>query len=159
MIKFLMTVFLLISSQLVFAHSLKLKVALSPAGSFEAENAKLRGNIKVEGEKYSAEELWLKVDDFKTGIDLRDEHFKKHLGLEKSPKITLKKIVAENAQGTGLLSVNGVEKNIHFSLKKISDKKIQANFTVKNSDFKLPSANYMGVGVEDDVVVEAVIDL
>lgn len=157
--KVLITVFLLISSQLVLAHSIKLKVTLSPAGSFEAENVKLRGNIKVEGEKYSAEELWLKVDDFKTGIDLRDEHFKKHLGLEKTPKITMKKIVAENAQGSGLLNVNGVDKTINFSLKKISDKKLQANFTVKNSEFKLPSANYMGVGVEDDVVVEAVIDL
>lgn len=157
--KLIFTTFLFLGFQFSFAHSLKLKVALSPAGSFEAENVKLRGTVKVEGEKYSAAELWLKVDDFKTGIDLRDEHFKKHLGLEKTPKITMKNIVAENGQGSGLLSVNGVEKTVAFTYKKESDKKLRAEFKLKNSDFKLPAANYMGVGVEDEVNLETVIDL
>ena len=94
-----------------------------------------------------------KVDDFKTGIDLRDEHFKKHLGLEKTPKITMKNISAENGTGTGTLSVNGVEKTVQFTYKKESEKKLRAEFKVKNADFKLPSANYMGVGVEDEVTV------
>lgn len=157
--KMMFTVFLIAGIQFTHAHTLKLKISLSPAGSFEAENGKLRGTVKVEGEKYSAAELWLKVDDFKTGIDLRDEHLKKHLGLEKTPKITMKNISAENGTGTGTLSVNGVEKSVQFTYKKETEKKLRAEFKVKNSDFKLPSANYMGVGVEDEVHVETVIDL
>ena len=141
------------------AHELQVSVTLSPAGNFEAKNAKLRGEIKNEGGKYLASQLWLKVDDFKTGIDLRDEHFKKHFNMVKNPKITMSNIIAENGTGKGILNVNGVDKAISFTYKKESEKKIIATIKLKNSDFKLPEANYMGIGVNDDVEVIATLDL
>lgn len=141
------------------AHELQVNVTLTPAGNFEAKNAKLRGEVKVEGTKYTAEQLWLKTDDFKTGIDLRDEHFKKHLNLSKFPKITFSKIVAENGSGSGMLAVNGQEKKVDFTYKVENPKKIIATIKTKNSLFGLPSANYMGIGVNDDVEVIATIEL
>jgi hypothetical protein len=95
----------LLFSTLGFAHEVVVKVSLSPAGSFEAKTSKVRGEIKKEGTKFTAESLTIKVDDLKTGIDLRDEHFKKHLNYEKFPKIVMNKIVAENGKGTGELVV------------------------------------------------------
>lgn len=142
-----------------FAHSLQVNVTLSPAGNFSATNAKLRGEVKSEGNRYSAEQLWLKVDDFKTGIDLRDEHFKKHFNMSKFPKITLSKVVAENGTGSGLLAINGQEKKVDFTYKVENPKKIVATIKTKNSLFGLAAANYMGIGVNDDVEVIATIEL
>lgn len=141
------------------AHELQVNVTLSPAGNFEAKNAKLRGEVKLEGAKYTAEQLWIKTDDFKTGIDLRDEHFKKHLSLAKFPKITFSKVVAENGAGSGMLSVNGQEKKVDFTYKVENPKKLIATIKTKNSLFGLPQANYMGIGVNDDVEVIATIEL
>ncbi len=154
-----LSLLVLLSSFQVLAHELQVNVTLSPAGNFEAKNVKLRGDIKTAGGKYAAEQLWIKIDDFKTGIDLRDEHFKKHFNLQKFPKITLSNILAENGSGKGVLNVNGVDKNVTFNYKKEGDKKIVATFKVKNSDFKLPNANYMGIGVNDDVEIIATMDL
>ncbi len=150
---------LLVISLNLFAHELTVKVALSPAGNFEAKNAKLRGDVKSEGGKYTAEQLWLKIDDFKTGIDLRDEHFKKHFNMAKNPKITMSKIAAENGKGEGELTVNEVTKKIPFTYKVIDPKKIEVVIKLKNSDFKLPAANYMGIGVNDDVEINATLAL
>lgn len=157
--KFVSIIFASVLCLNVYAHELQVNITLSPAGNFEAKNAKLRGEVKVEGTKYTAEQLWLKVDDFKTGIDLRDEHFKKHLNLNKFPKITLSKVVAENGNGSGMLTVNGQEKKVDFSYKVENPKKIVATIKTKNSLFGLPSANYMGIGVNDDVEVIATIEL
>ncbi len=135
------------------------KVSLSPAGSFEAKTSKVRGEIKKEGTKFTAESLSIKVDDLKTGIDLRDEHFKKHLNYEKFPKIVMNKIVAENGKGTGELVVNETTNKVEFSYKNISDKKIEATFKVKASSFKLKEAKYLEIGVDDDVEIVATIDV
>ncbi len=149
----------LLFSTLGFAHEVVVKVSLSPAGSFEAKTSKVRGEIKKEGTKFTAESLTIKVDDLKTGIDLRDEHFKKHLNYEKFPKIVMNKIVAENGKGTGELVVNETTNKVEFSYKNISDKKIEATFKVKASSFKLKEAKYLEIGVDDDVEIVATIDV
>lgn len=143
----------------VEAHQLTVKMALFPASSFEAKSAKLKGDVKKEGNKYTAENLWVKVEELKTDITLRDEHFHKHLQFEKHPKITLTKVVAEGGNGTGTLTVNGIPKPVTFTYKEVSPKKLEALMKVKASDFKLGEAKYMGVGVEDQVEITAVIDL
>ncbi len=143
----------------VSAHEITVKVALSPAGNFEAKSSKVKGEVKKEGTKFSAENLWVKSEELKTGIDLRDEHFHKHLNFEKFPKITLTKISAMDGKGTGTLTVNDVSKAVPFTYKMISPAKMEATFNVKNSDFKLKDASYMGIGVKDDVEIVAIIDV
>jgi len=146
-------------STMSFAHEVVVKVSLSPAGSFEAKTSKVRGEIKKEGTKFIAESLSIKVDDLKTGIDLRDEHFKKHLNYDKFPKIVMNKIVAENGKGTGELVVNDTTNKVEFTYKNVSDKKLEATFKVKASSFKLKEAKYLEIGVDDDVEIVATIDV
>ena len=134
-------------------------MTLSPAGSFEAKTEKLHGEVTQAGGKYSAENLWLKIEDFKTGIDLRDEHFHKHLNFEKNPKANLSKITAENGKGSGTLTVNGVSNKIDFNYKVLNDKKLEAKFKLKPSSFNLKPAKYLEIGVEDEVDAVAIIDV
>lgn len=150
---------LLLCSNTIFANELVVKVTLSPAGSFEAKTAKLKGDVKIAGEKITAEQLWVKTEELKTGVDLRDEHFRKHLNFEKFPKITLSKIEAQNGTGKGNISINDVKQDITFKYKKINPKKLEAEFELIPSKFNLKKAEYMGIGVEDKVVIIATLDI
>lgn len=141
------------------AHEVTVKVALTPAGNFEAKSEKLKGEVKKNGAGFTAENLWVKTDELKTGIDLRDEHFHKHLNSAQLPKITFTQVTAADGKGTGTLSVNDVKKPVPFTYKTLSPNKIEATFTVKPSDFKLKDANYMGIGVKDSVDVVAIIEV
>lgn len=143
----------------VSAHEITVKVALSPAGNFEAKSTKVRGDVKKDGTKFSAENLWVKTEELKTGIDLRDEHFHKHLNFEKFSKITFTNITAADGKGSGTLTVNNITKVVPFTYKMLSAAKLEATINVKNSDFKLKDASYMGIGVKDDVELVAVIDV
>jgi polyisoprenoid-binding protein YceI len=142
-----------------YAHEVTVKVALTPAGSFEAKSSKVKGEVKKNGARFTAENLWVKADELKTGIDLRDEHFHKHLASDKFSKITFTKIIAADGKGTGTLTVDDVKKDVSFTYTMKSPSKLEATINVKNSDFKLKEENYMGIGVNDDVVIVAVIDV
>lgn len=144
---------------LAFAHEVTVKVVLSPAGNFEAKSAKLKGEIKKDGNKFTADNLWVKTEELKTGIDLRDEHFQKHLGFEKFPKISFTKVTAANGLGSGTLTVNDISRIVPFTYKMLTTTKLEAIFSVKNSDFKLKDASYMGIGVKDDVEIVAILDV
>jgi polyisoprenoid-binding protein YceI len=137
----------------IYGNELTVKIALSPAGSFEAKSDKLKGAFKKDGVKYSAENMWIKVEELKTGIDLRDEHFHKHLNFEKFPKITFTNMSAADGKGVGTLTVNNEKKEVAFTYKMKSPKVLEAILKVKASEFKLKKAEYMGIGVSDDVEI------
>ena len=105
-----------------FANEIIVKVSLSPAGSFEAKSLKLKGEVKKIDKKFIADQLWVKTEELKTGIDLRDEHFHKYLNYEKNAKIFFSEVVAENGVGSGNLTVNEVKKNIKFIYLKLVEK-------------------------------------
>lgn len=149
---------MLMASSLM-AHEVTVKVSLSPAGSFEAKSAKVKGEVKKEGNKFTAENLWVKIEELKTGIALRDEHFHKHLNFEKFPKISLTQVSASEGKGSGILSLNDVKKPVSFTYKNVSPTKIEATFKVKASELKLKEAKYMEIGVDDEVEVVANIDV
>ena len=109
-----------------------------------------------------------KLDDFHTGIDMRDEHMKKkYLETEKFPTATLKWTVAggnlndaKEVPFKGTLSLHGIEKPVEGTAKldPSSDKKsvkVDAKFPLKLSDFKIDIPTYMGVTVAEDVDVQA----
>lgn len=108
------------------------------------------------------------LDEFKTGIDLRDEHMKKkYLETEKFPKAVLTWTVPSESVGagkevefTGTLAVHGVERPVKGTAKVESSAggllaKIEATFPLKLSDFKIDIPSYLGVTVAEDVVVRA----
>ncbi|MBC7537569.1 MAG: YceI family protein [Bacteriovorax sp.] len=151
--------FITLFSSLSNASDLSVHMTLSPAGSFDAKTAKLRGDVVKSGDKYTADSLWVKIEDLKTGIDLRDDHFHKHLNFEKFPKISMTNIVAQSGKGSAMLTINGVPNKQDFTYKQINDKKIEAHFNVKPSAYKLKEAKYLEIGVDDDVEVTASMDV
>lgn len=145
---------LLAASLSTFAEEkISIFVSLTPAGSFTAESKKPKGNLIKEKGSFTADKISVSIESFKTGIDLRDEHFWKHLQSSKHPKATVTDLKATGGKGTANLEVNGVKKPIALTyVEKGSE--VQAKFKVKASDYKLPKAEYLGVGVEDTVAIE-----
>lgn len=156
--KKLITLSLLVMSTMVMAENkIVLEVGLFPAGSFQATSLKPKGALKKNGNTFSADKIIVSVESFKTGIDLRDEHFWKHLKSSTQPKITLANLKAQGGKGIASLEVNGVKKPIQINYKEIG-KEVHASFVVKNSDFKLPKVDYLGVGVSNDVKINVVLE-
>lgn len=138
----------------IFAKTeVKVFVSLSPAGSFEAVSEKIKGNVIKKDNTVTADKMWVSIETLKTGIDLRDEHFWKHLNSSNKPKAILTKVKGVNGKAQGVLEVNGVQKPIEISYKE-KDGNLYAQFSVKASAFNLPKAEYLGVGVSDLVKVE-----
>ncbi len=152
--KLTIALFLILSSVFVYAKpQVSIFVTLSPAGSFTAVSEKPKGNLFKQGESFTADKISITIESFKTGIDLRDEHFWKHLNSTKHDKAILTNIKASAGRATADLEVNGVKKPVAISYKVLGEE-IVAAFTAKPSQFGLARAEYLGVGVEDNVKVE-----
>ncbi|MFP5386435.1 MAG: YceI family protein [Bacteriovoracia bacterium] len=145
---------LLFSFMSFAAGKVTLYVTLSPAGSFQAVSNKAKGNVIKQGEILTADKISVSIESFKTGIELRDEHTWKHLKSEKHPKAILTKVKGQGGKATGILEVSGVKKPVDIAYK-VSGKDVDAKFSVKASDFGLAKAEYLGVGVNDVIVIEA----
>lgn len=146
--------FAIMFSSSAFANNVKIFVSLTPAGSFEAISKKLKGNLIRKDGGFSADKLWVSIESFKTGIDLRDEHFWKHLNSTISPKIVMTNVVGHGGKATGTLEVNGVKRPVNMTyIEKSTD--LTTTFNVKASEFGLKKVSYLGVGVEDSIKIEA----
>lgn len=154
-----MTIALLLSSLNVFAEEkITLFVGLTPAGSFSAVSKKPKGNVIKENNIFTADKISVSIESFKTGIDLRDEHFWKHMQSAKQPKATITELKAQGGRGTANLELNGIKKPIVITYVE-KGQEVEAKFKVKASDFSLPKAEYLGVGVDNDVAVEATLPI
>jgi polyisoprenoid-binding protein YceI len=154
--KSILALLLITTSTLCFAEpKVTLFIGLTPAGSFQAVSKKPKGNLLKSGSTFSADKISVSIESLKTGIDLRDEHTWKHMNSAKNPKATLSDLKAEGGKATAKLEVNGVTKPINITyVEKGSE--IEAKFTVKASEFNMPPAKYLGVGVNDEIPVEVV---
>lgn len=140
-------------SVLAADNKVTVHVALTPAGSFQAESTKLKGKLSKKGDTLVADKISVSVESFKTGIDLRDEHFWKHLNpTKKHPRIVLTNLKTSGRQGSGVLEVNGVKQPVKFNFVE-KDGMAESKFKLKASSFNLSKASYMGVGVADEVLV------
>lgn len=155
--KFIVTLCLILSTAAAFAKpKISVFVSLTPAGSFTAVSEKPKGNLFKQGDSFTADKISVTIESLKTGIDLRDEHFWKHLNSTKHDKAILTDLKATNGKATANLEVNGVKKPVAIAYKVVGEE-VQANFAVKASQFGLAKAEYLGVGVEDTVKVEAIL--
>jgi polyisoprenoid-binding protein YceI len=133
-------------------------VELSPIGSFEAKSSKIRGKIEKNSDgSFSAKKITVKVTSLKTGIELRDNHLHKSMLAKKNKKVILTNAKASNGKGTAKLSIRGVTKPIKFTYK---DKggKLDINFSINLNDYKFEDINYKGVGVEEKLKLNVVMD-
>ena len=128
-------------------------VALTPAGSFTAKSDKLTGDVVKTGAEFSASRLSVSIQSFKTGISLRDEHFHKHVNFSKCPNAILTDLKGKDGKATANLEVNCVKKPVTLTYQEKGGE-VVAMMNLKASDFKLPPAKYLGVGVRDDVKAE-----
>ena len=157
----LLLIFITLFSTLSLASDLNILVPLSPAGSFQIEADKIRGKVKkVGGDAYTASKIFVKVDDLKTGMDLRDEHMKaeNRLNEKKYPRIEVTNIKAKGGKGIGVIHIKGKKEKINF-VYKANSKDFTAKFKLDVTKFPLKDLKYLGVGVKGVVAVTAVIPI
>ncbi|MBP6217878.1 MAG: YceI family protein [Oligoflexales bacterium] len=144
--------------------SVEVEVSLSPAGSFTVTSENISGKGIKKGDTISAEKIEVPIDSLKTGIDLRDEHLRKKLTANKKIKsIIATQILAKNNKGTAKISILGHEKPISFEYHELLDgnkkplNQATAEFNLSLKDFEINGISYMGLGVEDEVVLKVTI--
>ncbi|MFO0671607.1 MAG: YceI family protein [Polyangiaceae bacterium] len=105
------------------------------------------------------------IAPIKTGIDLRDEHMKKHLEAETYPTavLTVPRAAlkfpaggAASGDAQGSVQIHGQTKTVSFHYD--ADKKggaigVRGSMNVAMSDFGIKTPKYLGVGVSNDVAV------
>ncbi len=154
---FFVSLLTLLFSSGLLAKGVTVFIDLSPAGSFEAKAKSIKGKAIVKGDKVVAENLTVSVKKLKTGLDLRDEHLQKKLNRKKFPKIKMVKAVGKGGKGTALFDIRGVKGKVPFTYKKVNSKYMKADFKINLKKFKFEGIKYMGVGVKDNVRIEAFI--
>jgi polyisoprenoid-binding protein YceI len=125
------------------------------------------GALAIDGDKVSGQ-LEFDLTSLETGIDTRDRHMKeKYLEVEKYPKATLNiQKVGHLAAWTlanptinedtfeGMLTLHGVTKPVSGKFSMTSDRAVEANFTVKLSNFGVAIPQFGGITIADDVDID-----
>lgn len=161
---FILIAFSLMVSGTVLADSapqLSFEVSLNPAGSFVAKSAAVSGEVAARDGGFEAAEISLPLSTLKTGIELRDKHMvQNYFEAAKFPKAVLTRASAKDGKFKATLDVHGKSQSIEgeYEVKNSAGgEAIEAKFKTSLSAFSIKEANYMGVGVEDEVVVTALI--
>jgi polyisoprenoid-binding protein YceI len=133
-------------------------------GNLELEKNQIKGRLKV------------KLDEFTTGIDLRDRHMKeKYLETAKFSEawievekidlpedfLSVKKVYSA-VPFQGKLSLHGVEKSIKGTADVDTSKdgpSVSTEFKVLVSDFKIDIPTYLGIKVADEVTIKTRMNL
>jgi len=131
------------------------------------KGAKIEGSADKSGNMLSGT-FQTRLNDFVTGIDMRDEHMKKkYLETDKYPTAVLKWSVptttlngAKEVAFKGMLLLHGIEKEVTgtATVDPAADHKqfgVDATFPLKLSDFKIDIPKYLGVTVAEEVEVHA----
>jgi len=132
-----------------------------------SEGKGLSGTLDSSQGKLSGD-LFLELKTLSTGMDLRDEHMKdKYLEVSKYPqaRLTLKSVTLNPAEDTdgkfnGELTLHGVTKEVNGTFAyEASEKKVNASFILKVSDYAIDIPSWMGVTVADLVEVNVLTEL
>lgn len=138
------------------AQSATVDVTLRPAGSFKGTTNEITGFATQKGDTVEAKDIKVSLKNLKTGIKLRDEHTGKYLEVDKHPEAVLVSATGKGGKGEGTIRIKGIEKKISGTYK-IEGSNLIAQFPIKFSDFKITGVKYMGVGVDDDGVVNVTV--
>lgn len=141
-------------SAAMYAKGIKIKVNLSPAGSFDIETKKIKGKAVRQGGGFVANKVYVKTKDLKTGLDLRDNHLHDKLEKEKYSKIEILDGKAKGGKGVAVIKVKNIKKKIGFTYKE-NGGDLVITFPISLKDFNFSGINYAGVGVKDKVMISA----
>jgi hypothetical protein len=153
-----MTVMLMCFSLSVFAQEAIFDVSLTPAGSFKGKTSEVIGAAIRKGAMVEARNIIVHLKNIQTGIHVRDEHTQRHLETNKFPDAVLVSAQGQNGQGTGVIKIHGIQKNIAGTYKIVGNH-LLAQFPLKLSDFNITGIRYMGVGVEDQIRLQVSVPL
>lgn len=156
---------LIISATLLFSSlayagdnkSLEVDVSLFPAGSFTVKTDKIKGKLSIlKDGTVKADGIKILVKYLDTGLELRNEHTHKRLGIEKDEKaaLVLKDIKAKDGKGVATFVVNNVEQSTEIVYKTLDNNIAEANFKLDLEKFDIKGISYLGVGVEKEVQVK-----
>lgn len=131
------------------------------------ESETLAGKYETSGDKANGQ-FHLRLDDLKTGIDLRDKHMKeKYLETAHYPNAELNfkdiqlKDFKKEGSAPARLKLHGVEKPIQANLTLTPNGaayKGSARFEIKLSDYQITIPSYAGIKVADTVEVQVDFD-
>tara|TARA_R110002049_G_scaffold250506_1_gene424856 strand:+ start:435 stop:851 length:417 start_codon:yes stop_codon:yes gene_type:complete len=134
------------------------KVALNPMGSFEVKTKRIRGAAVKKGAALQAVGLEISVKSFDTDNETRDDHLKEKLEYKKYPNIVVEKAVGKGGKGQAIIKVRNIKKKVPFTYSE-KGKEVEVNFSISLKDYGITGINYMGVGVQDEVKINASIPL
>lgn len=128
--------------------------------SIKGEGGKLLGKLVEKKGKVSGE-MTVPLADFKTGIDLRDDHMKnKYLEVKKFPnaKLKVKNLSIEEGDHelVGELTLKGKTNPVKGSYKLKKDGKkysLRAEFSIVVTDFNIPVPAYAALTVAKEVKI------
>jgi polyisoprenoid-binding protein YceI len=146
------------TANIVWASEVSVKVNLSPMGNFYGKTSEVDGSAKKVGDKIVADNIVVNLKSLKTGIPLRDEHTQKRLETEKFPTAVLVHGEGSGSNGTGLIRIRGIEKEIKGTYE-VKGASVKAEFTLKLSDFKIKDVRYLGAGAKDEIKLEVTVPL
>ncbi len=127
-------------------------------------NDALKGALVIKGKTLRGKFI-IPMNEFATGMTLRDEHLKnKAFEVKTYPdsQLTLNPVDLKNMTGdtvafTGKLKFHGVEKNVSGQVKLlVQNKEVshQASFAIKLTDFNIPPPEFAGMKILDDVTIQ-----
>ncbi|MDG0816059.1 YceI family protein [Bdellovibrio svalbardensis] len=143
-------------SSSAFAQQVTVDITLNPMGDFKAKTSDVKGEAVVKGDEVSAQNIVVNMKTLKTGVELRDKHTQKHLETAKFPEAVLISATGKGGKGKGKIKIRGIEKDVEGTYK-VEGKVLKADFKLNIADFDMKDINYMGVGVEDEVVLHVAI--
>ncbi len=138
------------------AQSVTIDITLNPMGDFKAKTSDIKGFAVAKGDQVTAENITVNLKGLKTGLELRDKHTQKYLDTATYPDAILVSASGKAGQGSGKLKIRGIEKDVAGTFK-IEGKILKADFKVNIADYGIKDINYMGVGVEDIVVIHVAV--
>lgn len=149
--KYLFQLSLLCLSFSVFAESkIVLQMKLNPAGSFQAQSGSITGDLSKKGNEFVAKKIEVPVNSLKTENELRDQHLWKHLNYTKFSHAVLTDLHGKDGKATAMLEIAGVKKKINIDYNE-KGSNVVAKFNVNAAEFNLPRAEYLGIGVANEV--------
>jgi hypothetical protein len=136
------------------ASEVRIRVALSPAGSFTAKTSDVAGGVQKGSDgSFSAKDIKVTLTALKTGISLRDEHMGDKLEVKKYPEALLKSATGKDGKGQAEIAIRGKVVKVNGTYLE-KDNKLLAKFPMKISDLGIEEISYMAISVEDEVTVE-----
>lgn len=148
----------LVSAAAFAQSSAIVDVTLNPMGDFKAKTSQIKGFAVVKGDTVSAQNIVVSLKSLKTGVELRDKHTLKYLEVGKHPNAVLLSAVGKGGKGQGKIQIKGIVKDIKGTYQ-VDGGFLKARFALKLSDFGITDISYMGVGVEDEVMLNVAVPI